>query len=106
VIVIYILQQTLYYSFLFNCIVSYLFFIYIRVVHHFFTQQATVPLRALVACGVSLSNAAHASQSPQSNTPGPSQSGTSHWVSWLHAYINLLTVIAHAQQLQSDIVHG
>jgi len=38
--------------------------------------------------------------------PGPSQSGTSHWVSWHHAYINLLTVIAQAQQLQSDIVHG
>jgi len=37
---------------------------------------------------------------------GPSQSGTSHWVSWHHAYINLLTVIAHAQQLQTDIVHG
>jgi len=23
-----------------------------------------------------------------------------------NAYVNLLTVIAHAQQLQSDIVHG
>ena len=34
--------------------------------------------RAIVTCGVSLSNAAHASQSAQSNTPGPSQSGTSH----------------------------
>jgi len=69
--------------------------------------QSTNVLRAIVACGVSLSNAAHASQSAQSNTPRrPSQSGTSHWVSWHHAYINLLTVITHAQQLQSNIVHG
>jgi len=28
----------------------------------------TIALRAIVDCGVSLSNAAHASQSPQSNT--------------------------------------
>jgi len=56
---------------------------------------------AIVVCGVS-----NASQSPQSNTPGPSHSGTSHWVSWHHAYINLLTVITQAQQLQLDIVHG
>jgi len=27
-------------------------------------------------------------------------------ITWRHAYINLLTVISHAQQLQSDIVHG
>jgi len=33
-------------------------------------QQATIGFaRAIVACGVSLSNVAHASQSPQSNTP-------------------------------------
>jgi len=38
--------------------------------------------------------------------PGPSQSGTSHWISWHHAYISLLTVIAQAQRLQCDIVHG
>ena len=31
--------------------------------------QGHKPQSALVACGVSLSNAAHASQSPQSNTP-------------------------------------
>jgi len=35
--------------------------------------------------------------------PRASQSGTSHWVSWHHAYINLLTVFTHAQQLQCDI---
>jgi len=41
--------------------------------------QATIALCAIVDCGVSLSNAAHASESPQSNTsPGLSQSGTSH----------------------------
>jgi len=40
--------------------------------------QATIALCAIVACGVSLSNAAHASQSPHSNTPGPLQSGKSH----------------------------
>jgi len=34
-----------------------------------FLRQATMALCAIVACGVSLSNAAHASQSPQSNTP-------------------------------------
>jgi len=32
-------------------------------------RQATIALSAIVTCGVSLSDAAHASQSPQSNTP-------------------------------------
>jgi len=40
--------------------------------------QSTIALRVILACAVSSSNAAHASQSPQSNTrPGQSQSGTS-----------------------------
>ena len=33
--------------------------------------QATIALRVIVPCGVSLSNAAHGSQSPQSNTRTP-----------------------------------
>jgi len=61
---------------------------------------------AIVACGVSLSNAAHASQSPQSNTPGPSQSGTSHWVSWHHAYINLLNCHRARPAAAVRYVHG
>jgi len=37
----------------------------------FLGLQATIKLHAIVACGISLSNAAHVSQSPQSNTPPP-----------------------------------
>jgi len=69
--------------------------------------QATIALVASVWVMLHVRVKVHSPTPPQSNTPpGPSQSGTSHWDSWHHAYISLLTVIAHAQPLQSDILHG
>ena len=61
----------------------------------------------IVACGVSLSNDAHASQTPQSNTPPRAVAVMDVSLSQLAPRIHqLLTVIAHAQQLQSDIHRG
>jgi len=58
--------------------------------------QSTIALRAILACAVSSSNAAHASQSPQSDTrPRACRSQG-----------RLLTVITHAQQLQCDMHCG
>jgi len=51
-------------------------------------------LREIVACGVSLSNAAHASQSPQSNTSVGRRS---------QGRLTESAVIAHAQQLRSQL---
>jgi len=51
-------------------------------------------LREIVACGVSLSNAAHASQSPQSNTSAGRRS---------QGRLTESAVITHAQQLQSRL---
>jgi len=71
------------------------------------TLQATITLYAIMACGVSLSNAAHASQSAQSNTPPRAVTVRDVSLSQLASrIINLLTVIVHAQQLQSDIICG
>ena len=51
-------------------------------------------LREIVACGVSLSNAAHASQSPQSNTSAGRRS---------QGRLTESAVITHAQHLQSGV---
>jgi len=64
----------------------------------FLHLQATIALRAIVTCGISLNNAADASQSPQSSTPPAGRRSQGR--------LTESAVIAHAQQLQCDIHRG
>jgi len=72
-----------------------------------YTNQ--IVLRAIVPCGVSLSRLMlHMRVKVHSPTSSPgrrSQGRLTESVGATHTSI-LLTVIAHVQQLQSDIVHG
>ena len=66
----------------------------------------TLLLQATIARGVSLSNVAHASQSPQSNTRPRAVAVRDVSLSQLAPRIHQFAVIAHAQQLQCDIHRG